>query len=71
MSKYLYNCHKCTNKAVSSDGSLYCLPMITGKKAVYILSGETGKDFVFACDEYQTEPRQFELYEAVKTIREV
>lgn len=68
MSKYLYNCNKCTNKAVSSDGSQYCLPRITGnrKKAGYILSGEAGKDFVFACDHYTTEPRQLKIYETVR-----
>lgn len=57
MKKQLFNCFKCTNKSFS-DGSEYCKPMTEGKKACYIKSGETGKDYVFACDHYTTDPNQ-------------
>lgn len=65
MSRYLYNCNKCTNKYQGFHNGEYCewcKPMVDGHKGCYILSGETGKDFVFACDHYTTEDRQVELY---------
>lgn len=65
MSLYKYDCSKCTNKAISCDGSVYCLPMITGKKANYIESGSSGKDFVFNCDGYTKESKQLVIYESV------
>lgn len=70
MSKYLFDCHKCTNKAVSAEGDLYCVPILSGKRGCYILSGNRGKDFVFACDYYQTEPKQMESWEMIRRKNE-
>ena len=62
MAKYLFNCNKCTNK-LYRDGYTYCKPIAKGHsdKACKIVSGTTGKDFVFGCKSYTTEPVQLEL----------
>lgn len=62
MSTYLHDCHKCTNTAVGLNGDLYCKPMAEGRKATRIISGETGKDFVFWCPYYTTAEKQMSLF---------
>lgn len=60
MSEYKFSCKRCTNKLVNADGAEYCRPMFEGRKACYIESGETGKDFVFNCDEYSDKREELE-----------
>ena len=69
MSTYKYDCRRCTNKAVAADGSIYCVPMIAGKPATYIESGNGGKDFVFNCSGYTTQAMQIVIYEAIKEAK--
>lgn len=62
MSKYLFDCKNCMNKSVALNGNIYCKPMTEGKEAVYIKSGDRGKNYVFSCDYYTTENKQMTLH---------
>lgn len=56
MTTYLFDCKRCTNKAVNYLGEEWCREIMEGRKGCYIASGETGKDFVFKCGAYTTNP---------------
>lgn len=64
MTIYRVNCRSCTNKAIGTNGALYCLPMREGRKAIYIEDGHSGtKDDPdpVCCDEYTTEQKQLKM----------
>lgn len=66
MTIYRINCEKCTMKAISANGSVYCLPMIRGRRGVYLEDGHAGTKAdpdPICCDDYTEEPRQMAMYE--------
>lgn len=57
MAEYNCNCRKCTNICVNEKGEEWCRTVVEeGKSPLYIASGTCGKDFVFDCDCYSTDP---------------
>ena len=65
MAEYLFDCGACTNKAVSSNGSEYCLPHISHGSSPIVLHDEGGtkKGDYFTCGEYGTMERTPAIYE--------
>ena len=66
MAKYLFDCHKCTNKAHSVFyDSDYCLPAVSEGYHIELHDmGKNSLDF-FTCEHYTTEPRTTAIYELV------
>lgn len=66
MTEYKISCKDCTNKAISSDGSFYCLPFIQGRKTLYF-EGETEETKedpdIINCDQFTKEARNLAIYE--------
>ena len=68
MATYHFNCHKCTNKYVGPDGSIYCKPTVDAVIAkkpwnfTWDWHDGSGKNAEAWCPHYTTEPRQAEIY---------
>lgn len=66
MTEYRIDCRSCTNKAISMNGDIYCLPTIQGKDGIYIEPGHSGRrndPDPICCDYFTREPRQIVIYE--------
>lgn len=64
MTVYRIDCHSCTNKAIGTNGDIYCLPVREGRKGVYIEYGHSGTKEdpdPLCCDDFTTEPRQAKI----------
>ena len=69
MALYHFECHKCTNKYVGPDGSIYCKPTVDAfMKKIEPFSftwdwhDGSGKNAEAWCEYYTVEPKQTELY---------
>ena len=65
MAEYLFDCGACTNKAVSAEGSEYCLPGISKGKSPIVFHDEGGtkKGDYFTCDEFRMKEETPAIYE--------
>ena len=64
MTRYEFDCRRCTYKVVGYNGEEYCRVAITGERGCYLEDGHAGTredPDPLKCDEYSVEPRQIEL----------